>query len=72
MNQYLVPSDLAGAAAARGAAEADVAAAALLAAAGQAIATGLQHFAALRVAADAGDANAVLRSFTNAVTAAKV
>ena len=61
----------AGAAAAAGVAEADVAAAAALAAAFEAIAAGLEHFAALGVAAGAGDAAAVLRVFALAVTAAE-
>src|SRR5262245_24508986 len=62
----------AGAAAAAGVAEANVAAAAALAAAFQAIAAGLQHLAALGVAAGAGDAAAVLRVLALAVAAAQV
>src|SRR5438067_9035714 len=60
------------AAAATGVAEANVAAAAALAAGFQAIAAGLQHFAALRVAAGAGDAAPVLRVLALAVAAAQI
>jgi hypothetical protein len=59
-------------AAAAGVAKADVAAAAALAARFQAVAAGLQHVAALTVAADAGDAAAVLRVLALAVAAAQV
>ena len=60
------------AAAAAGVAEANVAAAAALAAAFKAIAAGLQHFAALGVAAGAGDAATVLRVLALAVAAAEI
>jgi len=53
-------------------AEADIAAAAALAARFQAVTAGLQHFAALAVAAGARDAAAILRVFTLAVAAAEV
>ena len=53
-------------------AEANVAAAAALAAGFQAIAAGLQHLAALGVAAGAGDAAAVLRVLALAMTAAEI
>ena len=59
-------------AAAAGVAERNVAAAAALAAAFEAIATGLQHLAAFRVAAGAGDAATVLRVLALAVAAAQV
>jgi hypothetical protein len=62
----------AGPAAAARVAEANVAAAAALAAGFQAIAAGLQHFAALGVAACAGDAAAFLRVLALAVTAAEI
>ena len=62
----------AGSAAAARVAEANVAAAAALAACFQAIAAGLEHLAALGVAASAGDAAAVLRVLALAVTAAEV
>jgi len=61
----------AGAATAASVAEANVAAAAALAAAFEAIAAGLEHLAALGVAAGAGDAAAVLGVFALAVTAAE-
>jgi hypothetical protein len=61
-----------GPAAAARIAEADVAAAAALAAGFQAIAASLQHFAALGVAAGAGDAAAVLRVLALAMTAAEI
>jgi hypothetical protein len=60
------------AAAAAGVAKANVAAAAALAAAFQAIAAGLQHLAALGVAARAGDAATFLRVLALAVAAAQV
>ena len=60
------------AAAAAGIAEANVAAAAALAAGFQAVAAGLQHLAALGVAAGAGDAATVLRVLALAVAAAQV
>jgi hypothetical protein len=59
-------------AAAAGVAEADVAAAAALAAAFEAVAAGLQHLAALGVAAGAGDAATFLRVLALAVAAAQV
>src|SRR5205809_5967319 len=60
------------AAAAAGIAEANVAAAAALATGFQAVAAGLQHLAALGVAAGAGDAATVFRVLTLAVAAAQV
>jgi hypothetical protein len=68
----LFPLSRARPAAAAGVAEADVAAAAALAARFQAIAAGLQHVAALAVAARAGDAAAVFCVFALAVAAAQV
>ena len=62
----------ASATAAAGVAEANVAAAAALAAAFQAIAAGLQHLAALGVAAGAGDAATFLRVLALAVAAAEI
>lgn len=59
-------------AAAAGVAERNVAAAAALAAGFEAIAAGLQHIAALGVAAGARDAAAVLRVFNLAMAAAQV
>src|SRR3954466_13294067 len=58
--------------AAAGIAEANVAAAAALAAGFQAIAAGLQHLAALGVAAGAGDAATFLRVLALAVAAAQI
>jgi hypothetical protein len=63
---------LASPAAAARVAEANVAAAAALAAAFEAIAAGLQHLAALRVAAGAGDAATVLCVLALAVATAQV
>src|SRR5207253_10562467 len=60
------------AAAAAGVAEANVAAAAALAAGFQAIAAGLQHLAALGVAAGAGDAATFLGVLALAVAAAEI
>ena len=66
------PFRLANAATNRRAAKADRAAAARLRAAGERVAAALEHRAALGVTAGAGDADAVRRTFTLAVAAAKV
>ena len=60
------------AAAAAGVPKANVAAAAALAAGFEAVTAGLQHLAALGVAAGAGDAATVLRVFALAMAAAQV